>query len=78
MASRWFWGAPANPGEMRFHTGTLLTKDGGEGRKHFNRHEIVGLYGVQIGRSFVGLVRVGRWGFSTVGDASRAALEKGE
>lgn len=63
-----FWGKPANPGEMRFHISTLLTKDGKHDRKHFNRHEITGLFGIQIGQSFIGRVRIGQWGFSNVGD----------
>lgn len=68
-----FWGKPANPGELRFHTSTLLTKDGQQGKLHFNRHEISGLYGVQVGKSFIGIIRVGQWGFSNVG---RAAIEE--
>lgn len=69
---KWFWGAPANPGEMRFHVSTLLTKDGRADRLHFNRHEISGLYGIQIGNSFIGCIRVRRWGFSNIGRAALA------
>lgn len=68
-----FWGAPANPGELRFHISTLLTKDGRADKFHYNRHEIAGLYGLQIGKSFIGIIRVGQWGFSNVG---RAALQE--
>lgn len=67
-----FWGAPANPGELRFHISTLLTK-GGEPTeiKSFNRHEISALYGVQIGCMFIGAIKVGHWGFSNVGRSTR-------
>ncbi|MBP0440638.1 hypothetical protein [Tianweitania sediminis] len=62
-----FWGAPANPGQMRFHTGTLLSKPIGEtrrmARKHFATNEITALYGLQVGKSFVGRIAMGRRGF---------------
>ncbi|WP_138144646.1 hypothetical protein [Brucella sp. 10RB9215] len=31
-------------------------------QKHFATHEIVGLYGIQIGKSFIGRIALGRWG----------------
>lgn len=57
-----FWGPPDNPGMMRFHTGTLMRKDNSEGTKHYTTHEIIGLYGVQVGKSFFGRVALGQWG----------------
>lgn len=67
-----FWGSPAHPGELRFHTATLLSK-GGEPTEvqHFNRHEISALYGMQVCNMFIGVIKVGRWGFSNVGRSTR-------
>lgn len=63
---KFFWGAPRNTGDMRFHTGTLLSKPHAQPvrtQKHYSKHEIIGLYGVQIGKSFVGRIALGQWGF---------------
>lgn len=68
-----FWGKTENPGELRFHISTLLTKDGQTDKLHFIRHEISALYGFQVGNSFLGIIRVGQWGISNVG---RAALQE--
>lgn len=65
-----YWGKPANPGKMRFHTGTLCSKivDGERSeQKHFAKHEIIGLYGCQIGKSFIGRIALGQWGVERSG-----------
>lgn len=75
-----YWGEPKNPGELKFHTGTLLSKDQDGvrmGRKQFSRMEVTGLYGLSFGMRFVGVMTfVGRglengksepWPFSRIG-----------
>jgi hypothetical protein len=60
-----YWGAPANPGQMKFHTGTLLSKPTGQPRmavKQFVTHRVLGLFGLQIGKSFIGRISLGEWG----------------
>lgn len=63
---RFHWGIPANPGEFRFHTGTLLSKPAGQpvrmATKQFTRTEIVGMYGVSYGKFFLGWIRLGQVG----------------
>ena len=76
-----YWGPPANPGKMRFHTGTLSRKSGTYPRlvqKHFATHEIIGLYGFQIGKSFIGRVSLGQWGMEYSGWEPHQALKGGD
>ncbi len=76
-----YWGEPANPGKMKFHTGTLLKKPEASPRmeqKHFATHEIIGLYGVQIGKSFIGRIALGQWGMEYSEWAPRQALKESE
>ncbi|MEO3387367.1 hypothetical protein [Mesorhizobium sp. CAU 1741] len=70
-----YCGRPANPGHLAFHTGTLFSKSAPEGRKQFTKHRIVGLYGVQIGQRFIGVLSIGEWGISSE-SAGRAALSR--
>lgn len=65
MTLKLFWGAPPNPGEMKFHTGTSYSTPPGQPRmerRQFTTHRILGLFGLQIGKSFFGRVALGEWG----------------
>lgn len=60
------WGKPSNPGEFRFHTGTLLSKPADGKRtatKQYSLTEIVGLYGFSRRGLFLGWVKLGQRGF---------------
>lgn len=62
------WGAPRNPGELKFHTGTLLSKDVGGtrmGRRQFSRAEVAGLYGISFGKLYIGVMLFGKRGWDT-------------
>lgn len=61
---KFFWGPPSNPGQMRFYTGSLLTKPKAGPRQQQRQHathEITGLYGAQVGKSFLGRIKLGEW-----------------
>ena len=65
-----YWGEPANPGKMKFHTGTMFKKPEASSRlqqHHYATHEIIGLYGFQIGKSFIGRIALGQWGMEYSG-----------
>lgn len=66
MEMKWHFGKPDNPGELKFRTGTLLSKDiDGQRvkRHHFTRRELRGLYGLSFGDQFIGFMKFGKWGF---------------
>lgn len=64
---KWHWGKPENPGQIRFHTGTLLYRETpGEQRmakKQFTVREIEGLFGVSFGDTFIGVQTFGKSGW---------------
>lgn len=71
------WGSPANPGELRFHTGTLSSKSEPEGRKYYNRHEVTALYGFSGFGVFIGVIQLGKYG-SEIGRQALSSNRRGE